>query len=177
MQKYQPEFADYVPLQLACAVGAIEAAQILILRGSPTSVKDKHGNNLLHLLAASCNSVHDIKGFAENKHMLLERNNQGDTPYTFGKQQNGEKHVLEALMLLSENAQNVDIDSLIASDDQKKSKKAEKRRRQKIAKLAKKEGISVEEATKRLEREGSANESSDSEEPEPVQQPTVVHVT
>jgi len=45
------------------------------MRGASPSVRDKQGNNLLHLLAASCQSVHDFKNFAEKNKMLFERNN------------------------------------------------------------------------------------------------------
>ena len=89
--------------------------------------------------------------------------------------------MIEALSLITDHAQasnDVKLDALLAEDEQKKSKKAEKRRRQKIQKLAKKEGISVEEATKRLSQAADdANESSESEENDTPIAPSVVHVS
>ena len=72
--------------------------------------------------------------------------------------------------------------SSLFEDEQKaelqKQKKKEKKMRQKLQKVAKKEGISIEEAKTNyeLQQQNGLNQDSDSSEPEPVaSKPEVIH--
>ncbi|KAI0387323.1 ankyrin [Hypomontagnella monticulosa] len=82
----------YTPLYLACLLGRVEFAKILINAGADQSVKDKDLNNIVH--AALTNGpepakLRELLGLFDSElraHMFLQRNNLtqgGDTPLHF----------------------------------------------------------------------------------------------
>lgn len=152
----------------------LETVKLLLQQGAQHSCKDREGSNLLHL-TARFGKREVLEYLVRNlpQDYLFQRNQKGETPLTICEQNKNADGIslLEKLQAqYDQSEQNVDellglLDAEQEKEKVQKQKRKEKKYRNKLSKIALKEGLTVEEVEekKELERERRKQEEVDEE--------------
>lgn len=158
------ELGGYTPLMLACCTdkGSLDVVKALLSAGAGFNSRDKDGSNLLHITARS-GPVPVLEYLVKNlpQEYLFERNQKGETPLTICEAAKNTRGVqmLESLQAQYDRSHNK-ADDLLAQleaeeerEAREKAKRKEKKYRSKVAKIAAKEGISVDQVEEKKAEE------------------------
>lgn len=157
---FSPEYVGYTPLMLAVAGihANLECVKILLASQADFRTCDKQGNSILHI--AALNSNNNILDYlTKNLRMdIFARNNQGETALFICQKAKNQKgvEILEKFQQFDQSRDKTEdllkeLEDQERKDELAKQKKKEKKHRSKIQKLAKEQGVSVEELTKKFE--------------------------
>jgi hypothetical protein len=153
---FQKEFANYTPLMLAVSGSDenLECVKTLLQHGANFESKDTYGNGVIHIAAINGNNK-ILDYLTKNlKTDMFSRNLKGESPLTLAD--------ADGVKILEQYQIDYDKSGSIAQDlfdelskeaeheEEAQQKRKMKKWRNKVNKIAKTEGISVEEVEKRL---------------------------